>query len=275
MSAIVIAILSNAGGTGKSTLCANIAYALAQKKVKKTPLSIALFDLDPQGALNLFCGNLIKSEDRSLTKVLSSDFSGNYPIKSCWKDYGVKVDLCQSDQESLLTAYEKLATHPRGAYQLADRFSDNPLPHDVVLLDCPGTLGRASLLALTAASHLLISFQPEPKSILAVGNLINHYLVQCKELRLKPYPEIMGLVPSQYRREQAIHRQTLEQLPEALTERGFGYKIYDPIRFSAEFPNASEYGIPLFIHRPGHPATQDLVPIVEDIFRLVEEKKRG
>jgi len=259
-----IAILSNAGGTGKSTLCANLAYSLAKKK----NLKIALFDLDPQGALNLFCGKLLKSEEESIAKVLNPDFRGDYHFKACWEEYGVNVDLCQSDQESLLNTYERLASHPRGAYQLADHFNDYTLPHDLVLLDCPGTLGKASLLALAAATHILISFQPEPKSILAIGNLINHYLIQCKELRLKPYPPILGLVPSQYRKEQTIHRQTLEQLPQALMNQGFDYKIYQPVRFSYEFPNSSEYGIPLIVHRPGHPAINDFQPIVNDILNL-------
>jgi chromosome partitioning protein len=265
----VLAVLSNAGGTGKSTLCVNLAYALAQKRLKRRSVSVALFDLDPPGTLNTFCGNSNRSESESIARVLASDFTGNYPFQSVWSEFGVKVDLCPSDQESLLLTYEKLTVHSRGAYVLADRFKDNPLPHHFVILDCPGSLGRGNLLALTAASHILIPFQVEPKSISAIGYLINHYFTQCRELRLDPYPKILGLVPCQYQKDNATHRRILGELSQALETMGFDFPIYPPIRYSREFQKSSAYGLPLFAHRPGHSATQDFEPIVSDLLKLV------
>lgn len=267
---VVIALLSSAGGMGKSTLCANLAYSLAQKKKRGKPLKIALFDLDPQGALNLFCGNLNRSEGESVASVLSPEFTGIYPLKSCWEDQNVKVDLCQSDQKSLLLTYDRLAFHPRGAYRLADCLNDHPLPHDLIILDCPGTFGRASTLALTAASHILCSFQPESKSILAIGNLISHYFDQSNTLRLNPYPKILGLIPTLFNKTRATHRDILKQIPSTLKDLGFGYRIYDPIRFSSEIERAAGLGLPLSVYRPKHPAVKDFTPIVEDIFSLIE-----
>lgn len=270
---LTVAVLSNAGGAGKSTLCVNLAYALAQKKIDQRMLSVALFDLDPAGTLNLFCGIMTRTKEESLSKVLAIDFEGNYPFKPCWQDYKVKVDLCQSEQESLKALYDSLSSHPRGAYRLADALKDYPIPHDVLLLDCPGTIGKASDIALSAADCIAIVLEPEPKNILAVSNLITHYLSQCKQMRLEPYPPILGLIISKYRKDQSAHRETVRNFPSALTARGFNYKIYPPIRFSYEFTNSSGSGLPLFAYRPGHAASKDFGVIVEDIFNLIKIKE--
>ncbi|MBW4458233.1 MAG: ParA family protein [Nostoc indistinguendum CM1-VF10] len=46
-----LALLSNAGGSGKTTLAVHLAYLLANEGFR-----VALIDLDPQGSVSLFCG---------------------------------------------------------------------------------------------------------------------------------------------------------------------------------------------------------------------------
>ena len=48
-SQIVIAILANAGGVGKSTIATHLAYGLSQQNI-----SVTLLDLDPQRSLDIF-----------------------------------------------------------------------------------------------------------------------------------------------------------------------------------------------------------------------------
>jgi chromosome partitioning protein len=269
---ITLALLSNAGGTGKSTVAVNLAYSLAQKNVNRQPVSVALFDLDPPGTLNTFCGNLNRSGQESVARVLDLNFVGDYPFQSVWTEYGVKVDLCPSDLGTLLLTYDGLLSKKRWYYYLLDRFTDYPLPHDIVILDCPGSLGPGTALALAVATHILIPFQTEPKSIHAIGYLIDYYFQQIRELRLKPHPKILGLVPSQYQKDNATHRRILKDLPKALSSLGYDYPTYSPIRYSREFQKSSACGLPLFAYRPGHPATADFEPIVSDLLSLIRGK---
>lgn len=80
-------------------------------------------------------------------------------------------------------------------------------------------------------------------------------------LRLKPQPKILGVVPNQYDRNIAIHRNILEQLPPMLEQIGINY--FAPIRFSSEFKNASAMGLPLHLYRSKHPACEDFTPILQ------------
>ena len=70
-----IAILSNSGGAGKSTLCHNIAYNL--NRLGKSTL---LLDLDPQHNLDLFCGLTSTKKGGTMLDVFAENFQGNYPI---------------------------------------------------------------------------------------------------------------------------------------------------------------------------------------------------
>lgn len=270
----ILAIISNAGGSGKTTLATHLAYELARRKIGRRPCSVALLDLDPQGSLSLFCGLTKPSEaSLSISSVLSEDFSGNWPFFPCWSSFGVKVDVCQSLQQPLLKIADDLVSHPRGPYILADCLSDYPLPHDVVILDCPATLGRLNLIALGACTHVIIPIQLEPKSASGAAELLEFYFIECRRLRLNPYPPVLGIVPNQYRPNQAIHKEILQQLPQVLEQLQLGdARCYPPIRFSYEFSNASGVGLPLQLHRKTHRASQDFKEIVADVSRLIGAK---
>lgn len=270
----ILAIISNAGGSGKTTLATHLAYEIARRQIGRRPCSVALLDLDPQGSLSLFCGLEKPSEaSQSISSVLSEEFSGNWPLVPCWSSFGLKVDVCRSLQQPLLKTADDLVSHPRGPYMLADHFKDYPLPHDAVILDCPATLGRLNLLALGACTHVIIPIQLEPKSASGAAELLEFYFIECRRLRLNPYPPVLGIVPNQYRANQAIHNEILQQLPTVLQQLNLGEaRCYPPIRFSYEFSNASGVGLPLQLHRKSHPAGQDFREIAADVSRLIGAK---
>lgn len=271
---IVLAIISNAGGSGKTTLAIHLAYELARCKVSRRPCSVCLLDLDPQGSLSLFCGvEKPSAPEQSISVVLTDSFSGKWPLVPCWTGYGLKVEVCQSLQQPLLKTADDLVSHPRGPYILADNLKDYPLPHDVIIIDCPATLGRLNLAAICASTHIVIPMQLEPKSASGAAELLQFYFIECRRLRLKPYPQVMGIVPNQYRSDQAIHNDILTQLPTIIQQLQLGdARCYPPIKFSYEFSNASGAGLPLHLYRKKHPACKDFGQLAGDLSALIGAK---
>ena len=77
----------------------------------------------------------------------------------------------------------------RGEYVLADRFKSHPLCHDVVILDCPATIGIICENAVAAATGILIPLQLEMKSVSGVADLAQWLIGISDDLMLEPRPQ--------------------------------------------------------------------------------------
>jgi chromosome partitioning protein len=259
-----LAILSNAGGSGKTTLASHLAYLLAKKEK-----SVALIDLDPQGSVSLFCGLPRPETDQTIAAVLSDAFTGNWPLIPLWLESVNNVVACQGEL-TLVKTISELTHHPRGAYLLGDRLTDYPLSQKIVIFDCPATLGPLSTIAISAATHILIPIQVEPKSIDGSAKLLEWLYHTFGLLRLNPIPQILGVVPNQYDHRIAIHRNILEQINPMLKQ--LNIDCFEAIRYSSEFKNASAKGLPLHLYRPAHPAGKDFNPIIKCLIsQLIKE----
>ena len=257
---IVLSILANAGGVGKTTLGVHIAYELSRRN-----FSIALLDLDPQRSLDVFCGLTASESKDTVVRLFSKDFKGNYPLVSCWGES--KVDVCQGHPRLSEIANE-LVIRKRGEYVLADKLKSYPLHHDLIILDCPATLGMLNVNALAASNYLLVPVQLEMKSIAGAAELVEWCITTAEELHLNPRPPILGFVPSMYDERRAIHKSYLQQLP-AIAET-LKIKVYPKIRDSSEFKNASANGLPLQKYRPAHQACNDFKAIANDLSNLIK-----
>ncbi|WP_013335102.1 ParA family protein [Gloeothece verrucosa] len=268
MQQLRLAILSNAGGSGKTTLTTHLTYLLA-----KARYSVVTIDLDPQGSINLFCGLERPTSERTISKVLCDDkFNGRWPLVKLWEDQVKNAYAIQGDL-GLVKSINELVLHDRGAYLLSDRLSDYPLEQDVVIFDCPATLGPLTTIAITSATHIIIPIQVEPKSTCGASRLFEWLYERFTTLRLKPQPKILGIVPLQYDLNTAIHRNLLKQLPPMLEP--LGIPCFNPIRYSKEFKNASAMGLPLHLYKGKHPACQDFNEVLKTLkAELVEEQQQ-
>lgn len=260
---IVIGILANAGGVGKTTLAVHLAYEIC-----KRGQTVALIDLDPQRALDVFCGLPSAEIENSVVRVFGKDFDGNWPLVSAWGNPNIEV--CQG-HPNMAQVGNDLVIRRRGEYVLADRLKSYPLRHDVIILDCPATIGIICENAIAASTGLLVPIQLEMKSVSGVADLVEWLIGIADDLMLDPHPPILGLIPSLYDNSRAIHRQYLQQLPEVAEQ--LRVKLYPQIRDSSEFKNASANGLPLQKYRPAHPACKDFKTIADDLVTLVRKGK--
>ncbi|MGB3204761.1 MAG: ParA family protein [Crinalium sp.] len=259
----VIGILANAGGVGKTTLAVHLAHDLGHRGLK-----VAVIDLDPQRALDVFCGLPSVGIENSVVRVLGKDFDGDWPLTVAWGNPNIEV--CQGHPTMSQLAND-LVIRRRGEYVLFDRLKSYPLPHDVIILDCPATIGIICENAIAASTGLLVPIQLEMKSVSGVADLVQWLIGIGDDLMLNPRPPILGLVPSLYDNTRAIHRQYLKQLPEVAEQ--LRVKLYPHIRDSSEFKNSSANGLPIAKYRPAHPACKDFKTIADDVMNLVKKGK--
>ncbi len=261
-----IAIMSNAGGTGKSTLTVNVAYHLARLN-----RAVCLLGCDPNGSLTLFTG-LEDPEDsaQTLDQVLNPSFDGRWPLFPVWRERIEGVDACLGGLV-LIGAAKRIDKESRGSYLLADALEDSPLPHDVVLIDCPGTIERYHEIALSACTHILVAIRPVDKDIDAGFKLLNWIYETRRTLRLKPPPEVLGVVVNGFRKDLAMHRDNMGDNPERslpIALKDMGIHLFPVIRESAHLANCSANGLPLGVWRSGEELNLAFEAVAKSIIAL-------
>src|SRR5689334_16879663 len=106
-----------------------------------------MLDLDPQRSLDVFCGLEASEAENTMAKVLAKDFKGDWVLVSAWDE--TRIEVCQG-HPSLADTSNDLVIRKRGEYTLADRLQKYPLSHNLVIIDCPATLGMLNVNALAA-----------------------------------------------------------------------------------------------------------------------------
>lgn len=267
MKHVKVAILSNAGGSGKTTTTVHVAYALARRGV-----SVVMFDLDPNKSLELFTGT-DSGNSKTVSDILPNlkSFKGDYPLIPCWSEYTDRVDFVPGGGQELIRLSSELVVNKRGSYLLADCIEDYPLPHQVYLYDCPATIGAITSAAVAAATHILVPIQSETKAANGASLMLQWFYEEVDNLRLRPTPEILGVIINRHEHNWSYSREIEEGVPTKLEEQGI--RTFSTIREYADFMNASSYGLPLQIYRPGHQkgaSTKGFTEIAEAIAALLE-----
>lgn len=267
-----VAVMSNAGGTGKTTLTINVANELSLAGYR-----VCLFGLDPNASMRMFLGLPQPTDSMTLGAVLvDEEFNGDWPLFDSWSDRNSKIQACLGGK-ILGSSIEKLATQDRKTEVLSDMLEDFPLPHDFLVFDCPGTVDLLHKVALVATDCVVIPVCPDTKGFFAVATLLDWYFTQIRRLRLRPAPEILGVVPNRVQNI-ALHQRVLGEksvsdvptLPMLLANNNI--PLFPSVKEYAEIGNAVESALPLRAYRPAHPANQVFQKIAASLIELLGEE---
>ncbi len=258
---IILVLLSEAGGVGKTTIAVNVAYEWSLRG-----RSVAIIDLDSNHSLDGFVG-LKAEQDRQKTsaRIFDRDFDGSWALKSVFDSELISV--CQGSQ-ALKEVMESLVTRKRREYVLDKVLKTYPLPHELIILDCRAGFDLISENALAASTDVLIPIDMGVK-VRTVSSLVNNIWQEAEDLELNPAPRIMGLIPNHYNKKASFHVEFIEAL-EQITQK-LELKLYPALRLWQYLNNSSILGEPLKMVRPGDPLNAIFANLADDIEKIKEK----
>src|SRR5512141_2086930 len=154
-----IAVVSQKGGVGKTTISLNLALALAERRRRTL-----LVDLDPQGGL----GHSLNKGDDALAGLTDLLMGRATPAQAILK---TKVDALPRGRISPVDIGE-LEDALRAPGVLAGALQKVEQGFDVVLIDTPSGLGRITRAALGASDFVLLPVQGEPLAMRSIGQTL-------------------------------------------------------------------------------------------------------
>ena len=147
--ATVLAVANQKGGVAKTTTVASLGAALSALGRR-----VLVVDLDPQGCLTFSLGHNPDKLEQSVHDVLV----GGVETKDVLLDTAEGMSLLPATID-LAGAEAMLLMKPGREYTLERALASVEDDYDVVVIDCPPSLGVLTLNGLTAARSVLVPLQ--------------------------------------------------------------------------------------------------------------------
>lgn len=223
-----IAVLSQKGGTGKTTAVRTLTDVL-----RRAGLRTLAVDLDPQGNLSDYF-DLPTDVEPTIADVLSGRASATEAIH---EDI-VPANLSLAEAELMLGGkMGRELTLRRALAKVEDDY-------DVVLIDCPPSLGLLTINALVAADGALITAEAQYFALQGVEQAME--VVELARESLNPQLELLGVVLNLADMRTVHSREALASLKERFDERVFDTAI----RASIAYAESAERAVSILDHRP-------------------------
>jgi septum site-determining protein MinD len=226
-----ICIASGKGGVGKSTLCANLASALAVNGMQ-----VSIVDTcGENSAMPIFFGGEIAFRDSEAGEAKVQEAT-----VQIWRDHGPTLDIIRTLMDGMsYGTFKGLIT------DVAERY-------DMVIVDTPGHMEKGLVTTFSACDEVLIATTPD---ILSISTALKIKVI-ATELSL----DIMGVVLNKCGSKFDVPTQYIEDM--------LRLRVISEIPDDDEVRAALSAGVPVIIKSPKSPAGIGITRILDLIFRM-------
>ena len=264
-----IAVINQKGGVGKTTTVANLGAAIAARGCR-----VCLIDLDPQAHLTLHFNIEPGPKTVSVYDILSG--------RAGFADACVKVDEHLTVVPSVidLAAAEVELAGTVGREQiLRDQLVGRSLPFELVLIDCPPSLGLLTLNALAAADEVLIPLQPHFLALQGLGKLLE--TISLVQRRINPRLRVGGVMLCMYESTTRLAAEVVRDLHEffqagrASPSPWSEARIFTAvIRRNIKLAECPSYGKTIFDYEPASNGAADYRELAREFMEHLDGRGR-
>jgi chromosome partitioning protein len=224
----VLAIANQKGGVGKTTTAINLAAALAALDRR-----VLLIDCDPQG--NATRGLGVQAGTPNLYHVLTGDVALAEAVRPTTLR---RLEIVPADRD-LVGVEVEFVGEPGWRQVLGERLAPLLPRYDLVLLDCPPSLGHLTVCALTAADGVLVPLQCEYFALEGISELVN--TVGRIQSSVNPRLAIAGILLTMYDERTNLAQDVAEEI-----RRHFGGKVFATVvPRNVRLAEAPSHGLPI------------------------------
>ena len=252
---MIVAITNQKGGVGKTTTAINLAAALAMKGLRTL-----LVDLDPQANSSMSFVD-VHTLERSIYDALIEPTVGvSDVVVAAEKIAGLSIAPASI---SLANLEAKLIGDIDGHFRLKDALDKVKDNYDYVIIDTPPTLGRITVNALVAATHVLIPIQSSYFAMEGTDDLLE--TIDKVKARANPQLQILGAVITLYDKRTLLARDIRSEI-----KKVFGNKIFKTaISKSVRLEESPAYRESIFTFAPKSTGAFEYYKLSEEVLSRV------
>ena len=251
-----VAFSNQKGGTGKTTTVINTAGALSEMNKK-----VLVVDLDPQASLTIGLGVDPDRLDKTMYDVLVK----NYSIANLIQPVKEGIDLAPTNI-TLSAAEIDLNNQYRREDRLHRALSKAKSSYDLVLVDCPPSLGIFTINALSAANGIVVPMSCAFYSLVGI-RLLFDTLANIRQ-EINEDLEILGVLPTLYDRRTKHANEVLQLVKEQLS--GQIHVFNTVIRTATRVQEAPVRGQTILEYSPSHPSADDYRNFAKELLEVIK-----
>jgi chromosome partitioning protein len=254
----IIAFSNQKGGTGKTTICVNLAAGLVKLKER-----VLIIDLDPQGNSTVSVGINLKPDDLTV-----SDFIlGNVRIEDVMVDsYIADLSIIPSNPD-LAHIEVEIANKSKNQFYLKkaiENSKDVLKSFDFIFIDCPPSLSLLTINGLCASNYVIIPVLADYLSLQGLSNLLE--TIDMVKKKLNPEIEILGIIPNMLDYRLKITEESIELLKKEFKDKVFK----NGIKFCSRLRECPSFGKTIFDYAKNSQGAIDFLNLARELKRRIK-----
>ena len=252
----ILAFTNQKGGVGKTTSAVNVALSLAVSEVRTL-----LIDLDPQSNATTGLAELFDEINGNIYDVMLKGDGIKDVVTSTTFPH---LDIIASTNDIVGAEIELVSIMAR-EYQLQKALRSINKQYDMIIIDCPPSLGLLTINALTASDALVIPIQCEYYALEGLGQLLN--TVRLVQRHLNKGLEIVGILMTMYDSRLNLSKQVVNEVNSFFKDKLFKTYIHRNVRLS----EAPSFGKPALLYDANSTGAQNYMSLTEEILQRVSQ----